>query len=427
MSESLFTPMTRFEIQDIAAQNEDGITFRALDKSLGQIVSLRRFFPYGQDEEGETGLSPQDGAAFSSACQQLSLISHPALRKTIHGDTDPVDGMPYLVTEWIDGASLADVLEIHSIDSNMIIGIIRQALGVCIALSNSLENEAVWIDTNPESIILSNQREKPSFSFKLCPFKWLGIRSSQKDLTAIADLTEALMSGESQSVSEPSDLGLGDWLMLLRQHPDMGLHAALESLPILDGGYDIDAAVDTCDQPVQAAVLTNANSLRLNRNSVILMAISACVTVALAIFFYQNKERRTAPGLTIPNGAHSAQIAAPVIFSPEDVKSIAEIKSNQPASVRGVVKTLSIPSPGSGLYVSFVAPSNTQQIGVVFYPKSFEGGPYDHQDFMKIEENLQKLVGKNVTFNGVVTRHIGKSEPHYIKIDKNDQIIMEAK
>jgi hypothetical protein len=427
MSESSFTPITRFEIQDIAAQNEDGITFRALDKSLGQIVSLRRFFPYGQDEEGETGLSPQEGAAFSSACQQLSHISHPALRKTIYGDTDPVDGMPYLVTEWIDGASLADVLEIHSMDSHKIIGIIRQALDVSMVLSNALENEAVWINATTESIIVGNLEEYSSFSFKICPYKWLGIKSRQRDLTGIADLTESLIGQQSKYVNECSDMRLTEWLKLLRQHPDIGLHAALESLPSQDGEYEIEAATNTCDQPVIAPVLTNANLSAFNRKSLILMAISACVTVALVIFFYQNKERRPASGLTIPNGVHSAQTAAPVIFSPENVEGIAEIKSNQPASVRGVVKTLSIRSPGSGLYVSFLAPSNKQQIGVVFYPKSFEGGPYHHQDFLKIEENLQKLVGKTVTFSGVVTRHIGKSEPHYIRIDKNDQIIMEAK
>lgn len=36
--------MTRFEIQDLASQNQDGVTFRALDKSTNKIVSLRRFF-----------------------------------------------------------------------------------------------------------------------------------------------------------------------------------------------------------------------------------------------------------------------------------------------------------------------------------------------------------------------------------------------
>ena len=420
MSGSSFTLMTRFEIQDIASQSEDGITFRALDKSLGQIVSLRRFFPYGQNEDGETGLDPHEGAAFSSACQQLSGISHPALRKTIFGDTDPVDGMPYLVTEWIDGVSLAEALGDQTMDPNMIIGLIRQALDVSMVLSNSLENEAVWIDVTPESIIVSNPEENPSFSFRLCPFKWLGIRSSQKDLTGIADLVEALLGQDSQRVGESADLGLGNWLMLLRQHPDMSLQAALESLPSRNGESVTEAAFDPYDQTYNPPVLANAEKpARFPRNALILMAISACATVAIVIFFYQNKPK--------PLASDRMLSAAPVTLSPENIEEISRIKSNQPAAVRGVVKTVSIPSAGSGLYISFSVPSEKKQIGVVCYPKSFEGAPYSHEDFEKIEEDMQNLVGKTVNFRGVVTRHVGKREPHYIRIDKNDQINMETK
>jgi serine/threonine protein kinase len=145
--------MPSFEIQDIAYQNKDGISFRALDKSTGQIVSLRRFFPFGQDENGGVGLDLEESKDFTSACKRLSEINHPALRKTIFGDTDPIDGMPYIVTEWVDGGSpLVDVIRNHTMDPIMIIGLVRQALDVCMAISTVFESEAVWIDTKLEAI-----------------------------------------------------------------------------------------------------------------------------------------------------------------------------------------------------------------------------------------------------------------------------------
>ena len=260
--------MTRFEIQELASQNQDGVTFRALDKSTNQIVSLRRFFPFGQDEEGGEGFNQNDGAAFSSACQNLSKVEHPALRNTIFGDTDPVDGMPFLVTEWVEGESLADVLGNNTMDPTMIIGLVRQALDVCMTLSVTLGNEAVWIDTKLESIIVSNPSENPTFSFRICPFKWLGTQSHTRDLTGIVSLVEALMGWNSKPVSDFAGLGLGGWLKQLRQNPQMAINDALLLLP--DTASKLTAEAKTANisnKPAQQPyILANANQSLFTRN-----------------------------------------------------------------------------------------------------------------------------------------------------------------
>ncbi len=295
--------MTRFEIQDIVRQNQNGVTFRALDTTTDEIVSLRRFFPFGQDnedEEGGVGLDPQEGKAFSSACKKLSKIKHHALRKTIFGDTDPIDGMPYLVTEWIEGESLSDVLGNNTMDPKMIIGLVRQALDVCMILSSSLGNEAVWIDSKLDSIIVSNATENPKFSFRICPFKWLGTQSHTKDLTDIVSLVEALMGWKSKLVSDQAGLGLGGWLKLLRQNPEMKLSDAIQSLP--------DPASDITSEPTTTAsylpdqtpfILKSPNKPFFSAKNVIIMALSACFTGALIFFIYKQNVKEAAPA-TIP-------------------------------------------------------------------------------------------------------------------------------
>jgi hypothetical protein len=111
------------------------------------------------------------------------------------------------------------------------------------------------------------------------------------------------------------------------------------------------------------------------------------------------------------------------ILTPDDVEAISKIKSNEPTSVKGVVKTVKIPGPGKGLYIDFSNPN--EQIRVVIYPRGFDGGPYDHAQFEKIEQEYQNLVGKTVLFEGVASRQIGKVEPHFVLITKRDQIKIE--
>ncbi len=295
--------MTRFEIQDIVRQNQNGVTFCALDKKTNEIVSLRRFFPFGQDnedEEGGVGLDKQEGKAFSSACQKLSKVEHPALRRTIFGDTDPIDGMPYLVTEWVEGESLSDVLGNNTMDPKMIIGLVRQALDVCLILSKSLNNEAVWVDTKLESIIVSNATETPKFNFRICPFKWLGTQSHVKDLTGIVSLVEALMGWKSKLVSDQAGLGLGGWLKLLRQNPEMKLSDAIQSLPDPASNITPEPTTTASYQPVQQPfILKSPNPTFFSGKNVFIMAISACLTGALIFFIYKQNTKEAGPA-TIP-------------------------------------------------------------------------------------------------------------------------------
>ncbi len=447
--------MTRFEIQDIAYQSQDGVTYRALDKSTNRIVSIRRFLPFGQDEEGGEGLDPEECKVFSSACQQLSEIKHPALRVTILGDTDPIDRMPFIVTEWIDGESLATVLGGNTMDPSMVIDLVRQAIDVCKFLSDTLENEAVWIDTRLDAIIVSNQNDKPTFSFRICPLKWLGTQSHHKDLTGIISMVEALMGWGSKPISDNAGRGLGGWLKLVRRSPQMNLNEAIKCLPDQTSQLaPVEPTTNEAPKPAGPIIVANPSKSFFTKTSVTVMSLSACLTAAVVFFFYQKQQKQLTSNTTASinntsiveenkiveseiskSSAAKAKLNTPVvatikskavIFSPDQVKDISKVKTNKPATLKGVVKSVKIAQPGMGLYISFSEPWNGKQTRVVLYPKSYEGGNNSNESFAKIEQDLQMLVGKTVTFHGVVTRHIGKPEPHYIKIDKRDQMIVET-
>jgi hypothetical protein len=312
--------MTRFEIQDIIRQNQDGVTFRALDKKNDQIVSLRRFFPFGQcdeNEEGGDGLDPAEGKAFSTACERLSKVKHPALRRTIYGDIDPIDGMPYLVTEWIEGESLSDVLGNNAMPADMTIALVQQVFDVCKLLSETLQSEAIWIDTNPQSIIVCNPNEKPTFSFRICPFKWLGTSNSHlKDMSSIVSLIEALMGWKTKLVSDQAGKGLGGYIKLLRQYPEMDINKASQSLP--NHSYEVVEVVSETNTKTPTTLfppIPSSNASFLNKKSITFMSISALVTGSLIFFFYQQQTKQS-----IPNS-----IVESKVYDPSDNP---EMKSN---------------------------------------------------------------------------------------------------
>ena len=90
----------RYEIQEMLSQDAQGVVFLAVDRESGADVVLRRFFPFGP---GGKGLMGEEREAYTAAVERLKGLAHPAMRTILEGGCDPVDGMPYLVTEWVEG------------------------------------------------------------------------------------------------------------------------------------------------------------------------------------------------------------------------------------------------------------------------------------------------------------------------------------
>jgi hypothetical protein len=219
--------MSRYYIEDIVSQNKRGIIFRAHDNDRGHSVALRRFLPFGQDG---SGLQEDEAAALQAAAQRLDALTHPGLRSIISSSVDPIDGIPFIVAEWIDGTPLETFLAGGTLDPLMVIEILKLALEVSLTLSEVLGEEAVWVETEIDSIFVSPKESNRGFVFWLSPFKWLGAEYGSRKLTAIFELGEQLTGWKGKLIGKQSGQGLGAWMKWLRTHPDASLAEALEVL-----------------------------------------------------------------------------------------------------------------------------------------------------------------------------------------------------
>lgn len=218
----------RFQIDDLIAQDETGVVFRAFDTESGKNVAVRRFFPFGATGGG---LQADEQNAYIVAIGRLAELSHPALRSIICGGCDPVDGMPYIATEWIEGDSLESLLEHGPLPAQAATELINQALEVSELLSYVLAEDAVWIETDLHNIIVGNEQSGRGFTFWICPLKWLGSQEKNRSLQSIADLTEIVMGWQGHTLNDEAGNGLAGWLKWLRQAADtISLHEARETL-----------------------------------------------------------------------------------------------------------------------------------------------------------------------------------------------------
>ena len=202
----------RFQIEDLIVQDASGVVFRAVDTETGGIVALRRFFPFGVDGGG---LDPEEQAAYNIAVSRLAGLSHPSLRSVISGGCDPVDGMPFIATEWIEGEPLQEILSRGPLDVDAATALITQALEVCELLSHVLSEEAVWLETSLTTIVVGSQESGRGFTFWISPLKWLGSNDESRGLDSIVRLTEEIMGWTGQIVSDQAGRGMGGWVKWL--------------------------------------------------------------------------------------------------------------------------------------------------------------------------------------------------------------------
>jgi hypothetical protein len=204
----------RFQIEDLISQDLTGVVFRALDTETGMPVALRRLFPFGA---AGGGLNADEQNAYTNAMNGLVGVSHPALRSVICGGCDPVDGIPYIATEWIDGEPLGSYIEHGPLSAEVASEVITRALEVSELLSHALGVGAIWVDSGLQTIIVGNNQGSRRFTFWICPMKWLGSTDEPRSMETIIDLTEAIMGWQGRGTDDQSGHGLAVWLKWLRQ------------------------------------------------------------------------------------------------------------------------------------------------------------------------------------------------------------------
>lgn len=188
--------------------------YRAVFLETGEEIAVRRFFPFGAEGRG---LSGEERLAFEIGLQRIERVTHPAMRAVLAGGCDAVDGLPFVATEWIEGRPLAERLAEGPLASKEAVPVLMKALEVSEVLSQLLAEEAVWVETEPGAILLSEAGGR-EITFGFSPFKWLGTDDGRRGLKSIAHLTEELMGWRNKLINDQAGNGLAGWLKWLKQN-----------------------------------------------------------------------------------------------------------------------------------------------------------------------------------------------------------------
>ena len=233
----------RFQIEDIITQNPLGVIYHATDVQTDKPVALRRFFPFGADGGG---LSPEDQDTFRSLVRRTIGVEHPALRAVIDAGCDPVDAMPFVVTEWVIGQSLAEWMKYSKLEPEQAGLVLATALDVSSLLSQAIGREALWVDTSLSSIIIGDEDSGRSITFWVSSARTLGDAIPQDTLQALVQLAEDLLGWRVRVPGKKTQHGIVQWFNWLRDH------AASTSLA--EARARLEALTADAEQPVNPAV-----------------------------------------------------------------------------------------------------------------------------------------------------------------------------
>ncbi len=440
----------RFEIQDIVAQDSSGVTFLALDVQTGLAAAVRRFFPYGADGGG---LFDEERSNYAAVAAQLIGLEHPGLRTVLSGGCDPVDGMPFFASEWIEGESLAEMLERGTFTAAGAIDVLARVLEISEGLSEVLGAEAVWVETDPEWIIDDAGANCRGLTFSLAPMKWLGHEAAHRSLLPLAHLAEDLLGWRRKRVPYQAGQGLGAWLKWLRANANtltlrqvrerlagVAEEVALEALPgaAYSGG--------TAEQR-QTPALT-IRPVRLKKSSSkepwLMIASLAMLAVAAAWWLFQYQVAHKAATAEAAAGPPVAAANTRVVQTVAPTAAVADTGQQQPpaanplpdgvfgsgesarimqqrdhkVTVEGVLKNIRVTDSGKTLYLEFVETSSALEARGRFVTRNASAD--------MSEEALKPLLGKRIRITGIVKiMHKLNDWPELLL--KNRQAIEEVK
>lgn len=424
--------VSRFQIEDLLTQDASGVVFRALDTESDRTVAVRRFFPFGAHGGG---LSPEEQADYHIAVGRLSGIAHPALRSIICGGCDPVDGMPFIATEWVEGTPLQSFVERGPLPLEAAVHLLRQALEVCQKISMVLGEEDVWVETDARSIIVGDEASGRGATFWISPLRWLGGADGPRGLEAIANLAEDIMGWTGKIIPDHEGDGLGAWSKRIgNTDTKVTLAEALELLAQVHGATPAAAVKRPVLQAVHGEPLKTPK-----RTSSLASAVYGVITLAAissggwALIHWNNARLHADSGAPVEQETAEKTVLAvpiepPVVAAAPTVAEPAVV-DKPPTVVAPRVETepkkSSVATSKAAQTVSATAapkpappnkPENRPPDAVKPIPPAKEPPPKEMasaaapkpappKQLFKLENSaeLLKMEGKEVTFEGVLT------------------------
>ncbi len=135
----------QLEILDCLGRGGMGVVYKARQPKLNRLVALKILAP-------EKGADPKFAERFLREAQALARLNHPNI-VTVH-DFGEADGMFYLLMEYVDGATLRQLLREGRMKPEQALAIVPR---ICEALQFAHEQGVVHRDIKPENVLLDKQ------------------------------------------------------------------------------------------------------------------------------------------------------------------------------------------------------------------------------------------------------------------------------
>lgn len=265
----------RWIIEDKIGEGGMGAVYRAQQVSVDRKVAIKTMHSKLAEGEGKNYLE-----RFLSEANLASKINHPHL-VSIHDFGQTPNGLLYIVMEYLDGLSLADVLRQTQLNLYQALTI---AIQLCQALSAAHQSKVVHRDLKPENIFLLQMPDNDIF-IKVLDFGIAKNLDTQERMTQTGQVfgTPEYMSPEqcrgSSKIDQRSDLyALGCILYeLIGGHPPFQGESMLKVLfkhvsddypPLIakdeltHGHEDLIALIDELLQKKPKDRPTSANQVR---------------------------------------------------------------------------------------------------------------------------------------------------------------------
>jgi len=153
--EQLAELLPAFTFEAFIAKGGMGAVYKARQRSLERDVAIK-ILPR------ELGADPGFRASFEVEAKAMARLNHPNLISVF--DFGDVDGMPYIVMEYVDGKSLYHSAWNKQIEPTQAANITK---GICLGLGHAHENGVIHRDIKPANILLTPKAEPKIGDFGL--------------------------------------------------------------------------------------------------------------------------------------------------------------------------------------------------------------------------------------------------------------------
>jgi serine/threonine protein kinase len=153
--ESLAKLLPQYEIEFFIAQGGMGAVYKGRQRSLDRDIAIK-VLPH------EVGASEELRESFISEAKAMARLNHPNLLGVF--DYGTVEGMPYIVMEYVSGGSLHDAAYNQAVDLLQAAAIVKS---ICAGLAHAHEHGIVHRDIKPSNILLTQKVEPKVADFGL--------------------------------------------------------------------------------------------------------------------------------------------------------------------------------------------------------------------------------------------------------------------